>query len=323
MPWLWNGRIPAAAVSLLEGDKGEGKSSILASLAASLTAGKRVPGRSSRKKGDVLWLAGEEDVSRVLRPKLEAAGCDLERVRIVTPSPRSRRSTVVQLPLHLRALEDEVQLKRPALIVIDPLQSFIGPAINLNSDQDARAVLEPLRQLAEAYQVAVVLTRNLTKARGCKAIDQGLGSVAIGAVARSILRVGRMPSNPHQRVLSVVVCNLVHATPALRYELVDAGDVGRVKWGKEVDMDTEDMNDQHTDAGTRDALADAQALLRRALVDGWVPVKELVKEATAAAISEMTLRRAKAALGVRSRRQKYSAEGFWEWGPPEHGWAKE
>src|ERR1051326_241339 len=76
--------IPYACIALLEGDPGEGKSLILADLAARVTRGGRMPdgtaGHFTGRGSNVLILSSEDSAEEVLRPRLQAAGADLDRV---------------------------------------------------------------------------------------------------------------------------------------------------------------------------------------------------------------------------------------------------
>src|SRR5262245_50043852 len=80
--WLWANRIPQGAITLLEGDPGQGKSSIAYDLVTRLTRGDPMPNCKDtprpRPAGAVL-LQGEDSVAATVRPTLETAGADQGR----------------------------------------------------------------------------------------------------------------------------------------------------------------------------------------------------------------------------------------------------
>jgi hypothetical protein len=97
--WLWPERIPLGAITVLAGDPGLGKSSLSIDLAARLSRG--VLGG---KPGNVLMLTAEDPLAQVVRPRLEAAGADLDRIRVGSIE-RDGFAGPIQLPddaLHLR-----------------------------------------------------------------------------------------------------------------------------------------------------------------------------------------------------------------------------
>ena len=94
--WLWPSRIPLGMLTILDGDPGLGKSTVLLDLASRLSRGDLMPDDSSGPgiMGTVI-LSAEDDVARVIRPRLEAAGADVEAHRHSASSLRgvARRET--------------------------------------------------------------------------------------------------------------------------------------------------------------------------------------------------------------------------------------
>ena len=83
--WLWPGYFPRGKLVEIIGDPDQGKSLIIACLSASITAGIPYPdGFSSSVTGNVIIISTEDDKEDTLRPRLEAAGADLTRVRLIT-----------------------------------------------------------------------------------------------------------------------------------------------------------------------------------------------------------------------------------------------
>jgi RecA-family ATPase len=83
--WLWPGRIARGKVTLVAGDPGLGKSQFTAYLAARVTTGQLWPAGEGRPpKGNVIMLSAEDDIADTIRPRLEAAGADIDRVHVLT-----------------------------------------------------------------------------------------------------------------------------------------------------------------------------------------------------------------------------------------------
>lgn len=318
--YLWNGYLPTGVVVLLEGWPKKGKSILTRAVAAAVTTGKPPPGGGSRRACEVMWFTSEERLARDVKPGLAAAGADLGLVRFPTRHPTSGEWVEWRFPRDEEKLLALVRRTGAALVVTDALVDFFDLGLNDNNQQDARAVLLSLARVAQATGCTVLALRHLRKGKSGSAGEQGIGSIGIAAVARQVLRVDSVQGSKRKRTLSVVSCAFGEEAPTLTFEIVDAGGVGMVQWGKRVATDAEELAGDQGDAGEQDARADANRLLRTRLKDGWVRVNDLLREAKGASISEKTLRREKAALGVQSRQRRDGEERFWEWGPPPEGW---
>ena len=81
--WLWPSRAALGKVTMIAGHPGLGKSQLTTFLAAQVTNGWRWPASEGRApKGSVLMLSAEDDVADTIRPRLEAAGADVDRVHM-------------------------------------------------------------------------------------------------------------------------------------------------------------------------------------------------------------------------------------------------
>jgi putative DNA primase/helicase len=317
--WLWKDRIVASAMAILEGQKGVGKSTVCASLVAAITGGVKLHGRPVTKPKAVIWLAGEEDVRTQVRPRLQAAGADLKRVHFPAEDERGLRRRVI-LPAERPALDAAIRHFDAALVIIDPLSSFVAPDTDLRADQSIHACLDPLADLCHATGCTILLTRHVSKNRAADRIDQGLGGVAVAGVARSVLCIDWPDRRCARRVLRVIACNAAAKAPSLEYVLADKDGYPAMADVKEIATSEDDEDGDLADHGERDARNDARNLLRRVLQTEWVSAKQILTESEGAGISPRTLRSAKGELGVRSRRIGKTTPPHWEWGPPKKGW---
>jgi len=293
----------------------------MAAIVAQVTGGPPLPGCKRRTPASAIWLGAEEDLSSVILPRLKDAGADPKRIASLAPDKESGRIPRLHFPAYLEMLEKQIRSMGCRVVVLDPWQSFADPGLDLHQEQHARSVLEPLADLASCSACAIILARHLRKGTNGPALDQGMGSVAIGNVCRSVLRVDRHPTAPGINTLSVVACNLSERAPTLTYRLVSApSGGGKVAWIGTSGLDADSLAEASGDGGSRDARADALRLLRTAIRDRWVSFSSIINESRDAGVGERTLRDAKAELGVRSRKRQAGGKAQWEWGPPEDGW---
>src|SRR5262249_31733160 len=79
--WLWRGWVPLGKVTVLDGDAGLGKSTLLLDLAARVSTGAEMPDGTPGPRAGVVVVSAEDGLGDTIRPRLEAAGADLRRVR--------------------------------------------------------------------------------------------------------------------------------------------------------------------------------------------------------------------------------------------------
>lgn len=317
--WLWPQIAVANALSIIEGDKGVGKTTLLAAVVAAVTAGSKLLGRRKQPLASAIWLAGEVPYDSFVRPRLEAAGADMDRVKFPALDSRGVRRKVV-IPQQLNVLEKCIRQYGAKVVVMDPLASFADTSADLRSDQSTHAVLDPLIELAASTDCAFFLSRHLSKDRSAPRICQGLGGAAVGGAAQSVLAIDWPDRREPRRVLRVVACNAAEKLHSLEYSLKDCKGVPIMHAPRFLSDAEDDEEGSMLDVGERDVRGDARRLLRLLIGSEWVTVRAVVQEATSASISERTLRTAKAELGVRTRPNRRSVPPCWEWGPPLGGW---
>jgi putative DNA primase/helicase len=316
--WLLPDRIPLHCLSLIEARKGLGKSTLCAAIAAHVTGGRPLPGcRRQPADSRVLWLAGEESAERDVLPRIQAAGGDPRAVFLPSPDPATGVRRRLTLPASYESLDSLVRAGRVTLIVADPYVSCVAAGYCVRDEDAVRALLEPLAEWCSLRRVTLLATRHVRKGRGGDALDAGLGSVAVGNVARSILRLDAHPIDTGTYTLARVRANYGKTPPTLTYRLVGDSDcLPHIEWIGETDLDADDLASVDQDAGERDERVDAVAVLRGILHDGPRPARDVLTEATEAGVSLRTLRRAKAELGVLSLRKVVGAKAYLEWQRP-------
>ena len=313
--WLWRGRIPMGKITIVEGDPDLGKSALTTDMAARVSFGRSWPDGSSCKLGGVVLLNAEDGLADTVRPRLDAAGGDAEKVLALATIPDGDSERMLSIPEDLDIIHRGIERVKASLIVIDPLMAFLSGNVNSHRDQDVRRALAPLGALGEETGTAIVVVRHLNKATGGNPLYRGGGSVGIVGAARSALLVAEHPEDEDLRVLARVKGNLAKPLPSLAFTLTEAAkDAVRVVWKGETNHTAAALLATPTDPEERSALEEAMEFLRDELEDGPVRSGQVSKDARAAGVTEITLKRAKSALGVRSRKQ---GDGPWTWALPE------
>jgi hypothetical protein len=320
--WLWPARIPFGKLTILDGDPGLGKSVLTLDLAARVSRGlampfeEREPGEDRESAGVVL-LSAEDGLEDTIRPRLDAAGADVERVLALDKIPDGTGFRLPVLPDDIRDLKDAVQRMVAKLVIIDPIMAYLGPDTNSHRDQDVRRALHPLADTAQETGAAVLVIRHLNKATGGNPLYRGGGSIGIIGAARAGMLVARDPDNVDRRVLASTKCNLAKLPASLSFDL-SAADSGalRVGWIGPCAHTADSLLAAPRDEEERGAVQEAVEVLRAVLANGSRPANEVECEARKAGISKRTLDRAKAALGVKAKLTGFGSEGEWRWSLP-------
>jgi len=292
--WLWRPWLPRGKLVILDGNPGCGKSTVALDIAARVTTGAAMPTGEADEVAQVAVLNAEDATDDTVRPRLDAAGADCDRVFVW-----DWRSDPLSFPGQAAWLHDRITEHGIRLVVLDTLTSFLGGTIDSHRDQDVRSALIPVVDVAGETGATVLAIRHLNKNSQVAAIHRGMGSVAFGALARSVLLAGEHPDGDGF-VLSPVKGNLAAAPKSLRYRIVDRGDRPVIEWGGQCDLTADDQVAPQTHPS---ALSAAVRFLEEFLEEGPMPASDLEAAAEDEGISIATLRRARKRLGVRSEKR--------------------
>ena len=240
--WRWANRLARGKLHIFDGDPGVGKSFLTLAIAAAVTTGAPLPGDSERHDPqDVLVLSAEDGVADTIRPRAEDMGADISRIAVLTAvigeDGEERHPSLVE---DLAALDEELSSGNYGMVIIDPINSYLGTSLDTHRDAALRAVLTPLGKLAEKHAVVMILLRHLTKGGADKAIYRGQGSIAYTAAARIGLLVAKNPEDEEQRILACIKSNLGPTAPELSSMAFTITE-GQFRWVGEVDIDPEAM----------------------------------------------------------------------------------
>ena len=313
--WLWKPYLANGMLAMLSGDPGAGKTYITLAISAAITTG-RVPYTGERcDPADVLYLSVENSPEHVVRPRFDSLGGDASRFHILRGSvvgngEKAERGSVRLSDIRL--LRDALQQSKARLVIVDPIQSYLGAEVDAHRSNETRPVMDGLSRLAEEFGCCILLVRHLSKAPTGKAIHRGLGSIDLTGAVRTELLAGCSPDDAAQRALVQVKSNLGQFGPSLGYT-IEAD--GTFRWTGESELTSAALLAPESNDGGAGAMAEAKNFLSSALAQGARLAKDVEAEARQEDISERTLKRAKKELRVQSR--KCGMTGAWEWALPE------
>ena len=318
--WLWPSRMALGKVTMVAGHPGLGKSQFTAYLAAKVTTGGLWPaGEGQAPKGSVLMLSAEDDVADTIRPRLEAAGAEVNCVHVLTAVQDAGAVRGFSLSRDLVPLEAElVRLGDVRVIMIDPLTAYLG-ATDSHKTADVRALLAPVSDLAARYGVAIVTISHLNKGGGNEAMGRVTGSLAFVAAARAAFLINKDPEDPKRRLFVPMKNNLGTDDSSLAFRIVEKEvAVGirapTIEWENErvtVSADEILAAVNSNDGEGAGAMREAVEFLKDALARGAVSQKIIKGDANANGISEASLRRAKVKLGVEAHKDGMAGSWFW------------
>ena len=317
--WLWPGYFPLGMVSLVAGRPGLSKSTFLGDIAARVSRGQAMPYSlpSSAVKGRVLLLSAEDSPEYMTKPRLIAAGADCRMIGSVLATDDARGKRGVDIAKDIAKLERLCKGGDVRLIIIDPINSFIGADTDTNNDGSTRYALWPIKELAERHGVAVILNHHNRKDGGEDLQARAMGSTAFIGVPRATFAVCKDPQDPSRKLLMCTKMGPAKEPPTLAFTVTPSDAVGAhgasfVSWAKEpLDLDERKYHQLVREQAARDAgseLTKATDILDEALASGPVSSKSLVELAVGQGISERTLDRARKERGCVRKKQD---DGWW------------
>lgn len=304
--WLWEGWLSYGSLNTLDGDPGDGKSTLVASICSACTSGISLFGSSRLHNHPVLLMACEDSREKTWLPRLRAAGADVSLIEFwdgVRDSSSQR--WLPSLPGDIRKLEYLIRSREAGLVIIDPLYSFLDTQFDSCRDQDMKHVLSALSDLADRTNACIIGVRHLNKATGLSSMYRGMGSMAVIGVARSGLMVVRDTEDEDLRYLTHIKSNLGKLQKPLRFRLVEVGSTVRIEWEGQEQGNLRDL----TTTDKAPVSTTAVLLLTNLLQKEDIPAAEVYKMADRAGVSDKTLKRAKKMIGVKS----HQLGGIWYW----------
>lgn len=299
--WLWHPYIPFGKITVIQGDPGDGKTTLILNIAALLSRGLPMPESTDYSlPTSVLYQSAEDGAEDTLKPRLMSAGADCSQIAFIDESECG-------LTLNDVRIENAIKATKARLLVLDPLQAYLGEGNEMNRADGVRPMLKQLAAVAERTGCAIVIVGHMNKASGSKSIYRGLGSIDITAVARSVLLVGRIKNDTPVRVMAQLKNSLAKEGTPIAFEInEDSG----IRWIGEYDISVDELLNGESGASSDSGkVTVVMEKLTELLADEEVPCGRLYEMFREMDMGKRTVDRAKKALGVRSVKR---ADG-WYW----------
>lgn len=301
--WLWYPYIPFGKLTIIQGTPGEGKTFFAIQLAAACTNRRFLPQMDPFEPFNMIFQTVEDGLGDTVKPRLLSAEADLERVLVIDDTDNP-------LTLADERIENAIRENHARLVIIDPLQAFLGANVDMNRANEVRPIFRRLADVAEATNCAIVMIGHLNKAAGSQSTYRGLGSIDITAVVRSLLFIGKVRTDPTTRVIVHEKSSLAPPGQSLAFSL---GDEKGFRWIGAYDISAEDLLAGGEGSKTELKQEQAAKLIEQFLSEGRkVSIAEINKEAAERGISERTVRLARNSMGdkIASERQ---GKDWWIW----------
>jgi len=318
--WLWKNFLMEGKGHLLTGDKAAGKTTLALEIAAIISRGGRWPDGTTAGAGDVIYWSCEDDISDTLKPRLEAAGANMKRIKFIQPVLDENGFRPFDPAEDFPALWVEAsKLPNPKLIVVDPIITVVKG--NSNLPNVVRRSTMPIADEAMRRKIAILgIHHNAKNSSDRKPLDQVLGSQAWTAVARIVLRAEKGSlEDRDQRAFFVIESNVSKYRGGFFYhlksnDLTDESSQPSISWKEPIEGEAESILKTLHPEERESKLKDAISYLESVLSDGPIASDALLKRAIDDGFTRSTIYRAKEQLGIKP--VKEGMKGGWTWSLP-------
>lgn len=194
--WLWYPYIPYGKITIIQGDPGEGKTSLALYIAMLLSQGKAFPLTDTPvEEQNVIYQNREDGASDTIKPRLERYGANCDRICFILEKDK-------MLSLADGRLEIAIREANAKALILDPIQAYLGDSDMLRAN-DIRPLMNNLCEVAEKTNCAIILIGHLNKKDAGKDLYRSLGSIDIVAAARSVLMV-KKPDEENEELRKMI-----------------------------------------------------------------------------------------------------------------------
>ncbi|WP_431835071.1 AAA family ATPase [Hominilimicola fabiformis] len=288
--WLIYPFIPYGKITIIQGDPGEGKTTLVLQIIARLTKGEAIINEKAKQPINVIYQTAEDGLGDTIKPRLLSADADCSKVLVIDDK---------DTPLTMRdvRLEQAIVETKAKLVVLDPIQGFLGADVDMHRANKIRPVMKHIAELADKYKCAIILIGHMNKCSMGKSTYRGLGSIDFQAAARSVLIVGRIKDEPEIRVVCQTKSSLAPEAKSIAFRLSKENGF---EWIGEYDVTADDLLSGTAKGTKKQAAID---FLEEFVLNGAKPQTEIMKLAKEKGFSEKTVRNAKDELKIKSMRK--------------------
>ena len=295
--WLWYPFIPYGKITIIQGDPGEGKTTLVLQIIAKLTKGDTIINGEGKEPINIIYQTAEDGLSDTIKPRLVSANADCSKVLVID----DKEAPLTMLDVRLEKAIAETGAR---LVVLDPIQGFLGADVDMHRANEIRPVMKHIAEIAEKYRCAVILVGHMNKCNVGKSAYRGLGSIDFQAAARSVLIVGRIKNEPEIRVVCQIKNSLAPEAKSIAFRL---NEKNGFEWIGECDVKADELL-----CGTAKGMKQKTAIhfLEDTLSKGKMAQTKIAELAEEKGISNKTLRNAKKSLDIKA--SKIGNQWYWE-----------
>ena len=294
--WLVDGYVPLYQLITFGGDGGSAKTTLWSSILAAISSGRPTPFEELNaglpyidEPRKVMFFSSEDPVAEVLKPKIIKHGGNMENIFFMDLTDER----FPELKFGSELLENLIKEHKPAVVVFDPIQSFIDEKIQMGSRNAMRQCLNPLVGLCNKYKVTIFLIAHANKSTGTWGRKRLADSADLWDISRAVFLNGKLKNGLFYT--SQEKNNYAPLAKTLLFDL-EGGKLNPKGFTTKHDKDF--IQEEQYMIKQAPAREEAKAFILETLQEqgGKIETAELTEWAEAMSISESTLKRAKSEL---------------------------